>query len=216
MTSKFLTLAAILALIIPASAINLSMPVVNYSFEVNNGFNASSYPTATGDTTYWSVGTPIPGWNTTGYETGQWIVNGYANNPQAFDGSVLAYTNGGSIWQDVGTAMAGNLYTLQVEVLHRTDAPMTGLVQLEIGGVVVATAVGPDAGPGTWNDFTAAYTATAADAGQTLTILLSGNSPQADFDFVRLDRTTPEPMTLLLLGSGLAIPALKKLRRNAR
>jgi PEP-CTERM motif len=149
----------------------------------------------------------IPGWTDSG-QSGQWIVGGYAGNPSATDGNVVAYTNGGFISQDVGLAVAGETYTLLVDLLHRTDVPMTGLIQLEINGSVVATATGADAGAGTWSPWTASYTAGGADAGQTLTILLSGGSPQADFDNVRLDGSTPveapvpEPASMLLLGTG--------------
>jgi hypothetical protein len=192
-------------LFLTSTAFASSIPVANFSFETNNGFNNSC-----GGSCQYSTGIPIPSWNITGF-TGQWITGGFAGNPNAFDGSVLAYTNGGTISQDVGSAVAGDTYTLQVEVLHRTDLPLTGVVQLEVGGGVVATATGTDSGPGTWNNFTAVYTATAADAGKTLTILLSANSGQGDFDFVRLDSTSavPEPMTLFLLGSGLGLTAWK-------
>jgi hypothetical protein len=81
---------------------------------------------------------------------------------------------------------------------------MTGIAQLEVGGVVVATATGVDMGPGTWSDWTAVYTATAADAGKTLTILLASNGGQGDWDDVRLNTgAVPEPASLMLLASGL-------------
>ena len=204
--SSLLPLSCLLLFTLGATA--SSIPVANFSFEANNGFN-----NACGGTCQYSTGLAIPDWNSSG-ATGQWIVGGFALNPPAFDGSVLAYSNGGSISQDVGTVAVGPTYTLQVEVLHRTDAPMAGVVQLEVGGVVVATATGPDAGPGTWNNFTAVYTPTASDAGKTLTILLSAAGAQGDFDDVRLGSTAvPEPMTMLLLGSGLVLAALKFRRR---
>jgi hypothetical protein len=149
----------------------------------------------------------IPGWTDSG-TSGQWITGGQGN-PNAIDGNVLAYTNDGSISQNVGSAVAGTTYTLQVNLLHRTDEPMDGVIQLEIGGVVVKTATGVDLGAGTWNEWTAVYLASDLDAGKIVTILLSTNGApggQGDFDNVRLDgssSTVPEPATLTLLGAGL-------------
>lgn len=199
---------AICVPILASSAFATSIPVANYSFEVNNGFNNQC-----GGSCQYSSGLPIPSWNSNG--SGQWITGGYAGNPPAFDQSVLAYSNGGSIWQDVGTAVAGETYTLQVEILHRTDTAMAGIAQIEIGGFVVSTATGTDTGPGTWSNWTATYTATAADAGKTLTILLSSNGSQGDWDYVRLDGTgssVPEPASMLLLASGAGFAALKRRR----
>ena len=197
-------LAVACLLLLTSSALAGSIPVTNFSFETHPGFNNSC-----GGTCAYTTGLAIPGWNSSG-TTGQWITGGFNGNPPAFDGTVLAYASFGSISQDVGTATVGPTYTLQVEVLHRTDIGMTSVVQLEIGGVVVATATGPDAGQGTWNNFTAVYTPTASDAGKTITILLSAAGGQGDFDFVRLDSTAvPEPTTVLFLGSGLVLAALK-------
>ncbi len=187
-----------------------SIPVANYSFEMNNGFNNFC-----GGSCEYSIGLPIPGWNITGV-SGQWIPGGYLGNPPAFDGSVLAFSNGGTVSQDVATATAGVTYTLQVEILHRTDIPMGGIAQLEVGGVVVATATGVDMGPGTWSDWTAVYTATAADAGKTLTILLTSTGAQGDWDDVRLNsNAVPEPSSMMLLASGLLTMGYS-LRRRLR
>lgn len=128
-------------------------------------------------------------------------------NPPAFDGSYLAYTNNNSISQDVAAAVAGTTNTLQVALLHRTDAPMAGVIQIEINGSVVTTATGIDGGLGTWNNWTAAYQAAVADAGKTVTILLSTTGSQGDFDNVRLDAVSvvaaPEPASIALFGAGL-------------
>ena len=125
-------------------------------------------------------------------------------NPNAYDGMVLAYSNGGTISQDVIPVVAGEHYTLQVEILHRTDAPLLGVAQLTLNGVgnVVATATGSAGLPGTWNLFTAHFTPTVAENGETLGILLSANGVQGDWDDVRL--SVPERSNLaMLLGFGV-------------
>jgi PEP-CTERM motif len=160
----------------------------------------------------------ISGWNTSG-QTGQWITGGFNGNPNAFDGNVVAYTNGGSIWQNVGAAVAGVTYDLGAEVLDRTDLPEAGVVQLWIGGVLVATASAVDAGDGTWNLETLQYTATAGQNGETLTIMLSSDGSQGDFDDITLNASTPEPSSLLLLGTGLfglAFVAFRKTKSPGR
>src|SRR5271157_703813 len=204
-----------------AFAGTFSIPVANYSFETlpvgglnNDCSEGGLYPGCA-----YSTGEPIPGWTITG-ATGQWTTGGYVGNPPAYDGSVLAYSNGGTISQNVIAAVAGETYTLNVEILHRTDVPMTGIAQLTLNGVVVATATGIDPGPGKWSDWTALFTATPAEAGQELGILLSGTGQQADFDYVQLEASIleasiDEPSTLAtLLGSsifGLAAVLRRKL-----
>lgn len=201
-------LSLLLVLVASSGAFATAVSVANYSFETY-----STLPYLCGGACAYSVG-PIPGWNTNG-SSGQWIVGGYAGNPSAILGNVLGYSNGGQIWQDVGTAVTGTIYTLQVEILHRTDAGLAGTVQFEVGGIPVVTATGTDLGAGTWSNWTAIYTATAADAGKTLTILLNSTGSQGDFDNVRLDASTPEPSTLLLVGTGL-IGAVGVIRRKIK
>jgi len=215
---SFLLLLVVCVVLFVSGATATSIPVANYSFEINNGFPYQCDPPVAGCA--YNFG-PIPGWETSGYWVGlQMGMQFVGGNPPAYDGNVIAGigdpNSGGRIWQDVGAATAGYTYTLQVEMLHRKDnIPFSGVVQLEVGGTVVATATGPDGGPGTWNDFTAVYTASAADAGKTLTILLSAPYWQGDFDYVRLDGTSsvPEPATLSLLGSALATAVVAIRRR---
>lgn len=181
------------------SAFADSISVANPSFEA---LPAGGLNIGCGGSCAYDYG-PIPGWNDTG-SSGQWIPGGYAGNPNAYNGNVVAYSNGGTISQTVGaTAIAGVTYTLSVEVLHRTDVPIYALVQLEIGGVVVGTATPVDAGSGTWNDWTVSYTADAAQAGKSITILLTSTGVQGDFDDVTLTDNVPEPSVLSLLTLGL-------------
>jgi hypothetical protein len=175
-----------------------SIPVQNASFET---LPAGGLPNLCGGSCAFSVGTAIPGWVSTG--AGQWIVGGFAGNPSAPDGNVVAYSNGGTISQTVATATAGTTYTLTLDMLYRTDAAATGMAQIEIGGVPVATATGPLV-RGMWEQWTAIYSATAAVAGDSVTILLSSDGTQGDFDNVHVNAgVTPEPSSLLLLGTGL-------------
>ncbi len=173
-----------------------SIAVANPSFE---NLPASGLNISCGAPCTYDYGT-IPGWNDNG-ATGQWIIGGYAGNPPANDGSVVAFSNGGQIWQNVGSFGAGSTLTLSVEVLWRTDVPSDALVQLEIGGTVCGTAtpVGSTA-PGTWTDYTTSCTVTVAQAGEVDTILLTGTGTQGDFDDVQM--TVPEPSALSMLTLG--------------
>ena len=190
-----------------------SIPVADPSFETPP---TPGYNNFCGGACEYTTGVPIYGWNTTGLNTGQLIMGGYAGNPGAFDGNVIAYTDIGTISQNVITAVAGNFYTLQVEILHRTDVSMTGIAQITIGGVPVALATGMDPGKGKWSNWTAHYTATPGDAGKLLGILLSTSGPggQGDFDYVQL--SVPERSNLaMMLGFGIFnIAAVLGVRRK--
>jgi len=201
MSVKKLALIIALALmLIPGAAFAGTIYVDNFSFETlpNGGLNYGC-----GGSCAFSLDSPIPGWNATG-TYGQFIPGGYGGNPNAYDGSVLAYSNGGTISQTVGPeAIAGETYTLSVEVLTRTDKSQDASVQLEFGGSVCGTAPVVNAGPGTWNDFTVSCTATGAQAGDSITILLTTQGlGQGDYDDVQLS-SVPEPSVLLLLTLGL-------------
>ena len=196
----------------PVAAFADAIPVANPSFETLPSGGLNNF---CGGSCAFSTGLAIPGWNTTGSQTGQWITGGFDGNPPAIDGSVLAYSNGGTISQEVGSAIAGDTYTLQVDVLARTDAPLDAVVQLEINGLVVATAA--PAVPqlaGTWANWTAVYTATSAQAGEPVTILLTATGDQGDWDNVRLNGSVPEPGTCVLLGIGLLGLLTLSLRRK--
>jgi hypothetical protein len=145
---------------------------------------------------------PIPGWTNSG-NSGQWQPG---NNPLSFnyipDGSTVAYSNdpGGTITQTVGTVAPNTTYTLRVDLGLKSDGyDSLGTVALLIGSTPVY-AIGVAPTPGNWSTFTATYTSTAADIGQTLTIQLIATGNQSDFDNVRLTASIPQTLPQFAFG----------------
>jgi len=180
---KLSIIAAILVLSHGAFAQVTNFTVQNNSFET---LPAGGLNIPCGGVCAYDYG-PIPDWTVTG-SVGQQIIAGY-NNPATPYGNYFAFSNGGTISQTVTTVVAGGTYDLQVAVLSRTELPNDSVVQLEVGNTVVATASVVDAGLGTWSFENAIFTASAGEAGQPLTILLSAPGEQGDFDAVTLTGT---------------------------
>ena len=164
----------------------------------------------------------IPGWVITG-TTGQFrpgppATTTYFNSVP--DGTTVAYTNGGTISQTVGsTVQLGFTYTLQVDEGVRNDLPDPGLIELLIGLNAPIFATGSPAAPGTWSTYSATYAATPADVGKSIGISLLSSGPQGDWDNVRLNaigpNAVPEPASLALLALGLAAFAVSRRRTKA-
>ena len=184
-----------------------TIAVANASFET---LPSGGLPIACGTNCSYSRDV-IPGWTTTpGGDLGQ-AQPGPPVNTTYFnyvpDGITVAYSNGGEISQIVSPlAQAGLTYTLSVDLGFRKDTSETGNVKLVVGAnTIIAT--GADLGySGNWATYTASYTATAADAGKPIEIvLINTGSGQGDWDNVRLTdigTAVPELSTwsLMLLG----------------
>jgi hypothetical protein len=187
-----------------------TITVLNPSFELSPGGNLSTpLPLTAGcgaaaGCSYNSGS--IPDWNLTGsgglFEPG--------NNTVFFslvpNGVTVAYANSGAVWQTVVNSMvAGVTYTLDVYVGFRTDMADDSLVGLQVGnnylsGSFVSTSAGLQ-GSGTWGLYTTSLTATPADAGQILSVVLAETGGQGDYDEVSVS-ANPLPSTWTMLIAG--------------
>ena len=179
------------------------LTVVNPSFETVpvGGFN---HPNPDGP---FNVGS-VPGWTLSGPgPSGEYqpVLNGNTFN-NLDDGPTVAYSNSGTISQDIGTVDPGMIYTMTVDIGNRIDTGNFASADLLINGVTYA-ALGTTGPKGTWTTFTATYQSLAADVGDTITIELRSTGGQADFDNVTASSSpvpTPEPGLTGILGMALA------------
>ncbi len=118
----------------------------------------------------------------------------------AFDGVQTLYSNGGTVFQTIPTALAPNtVYTLGVSVGRRRDfITFPGFtVELRAGGTVLASANQnnirlPD--PGKFERLTLTYVSPrTVSPGQLLEIRFKSNGAQTNFDFVTLDTRSFSP-----------------------
>jgi len=202
-----------------ASAMAGTIPVTNGNFSTlpKTGLN---FPDARGA---YSYGAGIPGWTAT-VATGQWDPSGVVLGLPA-GATYVAYSNGPTISQTVTpTVVAGDIYTLTVDLGDRTDTkPFSGGADLLIDGVKY-DATGTPVLDG-WSIYTATFTGLAATAGDSITIQLTDSGKQSDFSDVTLTATalapagqpgavTPEPGTLSLAGLGLLCAMGYALRKS--
>jgi hypothetical protein len=200
-TLRFILLSLLVLGCISAPVWADSITVQNGSFETTNplnlicgincGYNYSA----------------IPDWTTTGGDAGSWhISTGYYNSPVP-DGGFIVWSNGGTISQTLtGTSLVANhTYTLSVDVGHRLDGFATNYsIALYAGNTLLGTHSGSngDIPIGTFANETVSYKSGATVPSGDLSIVLTSSGAQTDFGDVQLT-DTPEPSSLLLLGSGL-------------
>jgi len=194
------------AALVSSSANASSIFVDNYSFEkLPDGvtlYNSQNVVTPIGGcgAGCYSIDN-IPGWTSTSAFSGQFLPGSYTDGFNYVpDGVTVAYSvDIGGFSQTVGTAVAGDIYTLQVDVGKRLDRKDTApIVELKIGGTAFDVS-GPTPALGGWANWTVSGS---GNTGDTIAINLISNGQQADFDNVRLAAVTPLPSTWLMLLSG--------------
>jgi hapalindole biogenesis HpiC1 cyclase-like protein len=211
-----------------------SVPIQNASFElVGNGLG-QVVPTSVGLNQLCGPGcafnaNPIPGWMTTG-ATGSFMPGSFFSSVP--DGSIVAYTNLGTISQTLtGISLLPNsVYTLSVDVGRRSDfvAANYSLNLLNGSNFFCTSGSTSDASitGGTFvNTTLTCATGATVPAGflgiDLIGLGLNGGGSQVDFDNVRLNVTTssvstPEPSALALTFVGLFMGGLLfvRSRRN--
>jgi hypothetical protein len=162
----------------------------------------------------------IPDW-TSAANTGQLDPSNAQFNLPLPDGTVVAYSTGGNIFQILTTnVVASTTYTLQVDVGQRKDVKISPYsVSLLANLVVLATGNQVNPGAGNFLTSTAIFTTGANDpsVGQPLEIMLSGGGGgEVDFDNVRLTASpgvlAPEPAswTLFVFGFSAVVWSRKR------
>jgi hypothetical protein len=218
---------ALLAVLFSGVAMADNIAVQNASFEDSNPLDISC-----GSGCAYNNG-PIPSWTTTGGQSGSAMLDSslYTSIP---DGSLIAYTNGGTISQTLtGISLLPNsIYTLSVYVGNRFDQEITDYsFSLLAGSTVLNTFSGSNGTitPGTFEQEFLTYTTGSIVTAGDLGIELSSAGGQGDFDDVQLTVvpvdndfgndggpvSTPEPSSLLMLGMGLLGIAGLAVRKQA-
>lgn len=149
------------------------------------------------------------------------IVDAYYGGGYGFpasDGRNVLLTNGGLVWQDVGTIEAGINYSLMVDVINRPGSYNGYTIELRTSdGTILASEdslLTP--APGDYLTSTLTYSASELDpaVGKTLEIRLGG-AGLTYLDNVRLFAAVPEPAQFGVL-SGAIVLCTALFRRRRR
>jgi hypothetical protein len=210
--------ASIFTITVTSTAYSATIAVNNFDFElpelVDGAINEG----------------PVPGWITTGSgRSGTFNPSGNLwylttdDQDTAASGGVFGTMDGprvGFFFQSSTRAMSqelpellsvGEIYRLTVAIGQRdgnptANGPFAGYVIELLSGADVVASISSDTapgGPGTFDDVSLVYTATASDSIGPLGIRIGvKNSGHLDFDNVRLN-TIPLPASVWLFGSGL-------------
>lgn len=188
------------------SALADQLSIQNPSFETTNPLTLPCVGSGCG----FNLG-PIPGWATTGAQTGSWQPSSFYFNLPLPDGNIVAYTNSGTISQTLTgiPALPNTFYTLSVFVGHRLDGFANNFsIALDAGATTLCSFSGSNSGiiSGTFADETCTFQTGSVVPTGDLSIILTGAGPQIDFDNVTV--RTPEPSSVLLTGFGLLFAML--------
>jgi hypothetical protein len=208
---KFTPLFVFLSILVlgcAATPARADITVMNPSFE-----NGVTLPLSTmcGTNCSYNFG-PIQDWAMTG-TGGLFQPNSTYYSVPVPDGSIVAWSSGGTISQTLTAALTPNTtYMLSVDVGHRLDEPLgtNYSIALYAGNTLLAM-LPPSTSTGTipigtFADETLTYTSGATVAPGDLRIVLSSAGNQANFDDVTLTTSTvPEPSSLSLLAGGLGL-----------
>src|SRR5258706_6818740 len=143
----------------------------------------------------------------------------WAFNLPVPDGSIVAFSNGGTISQTLSASLAPNTtYTLSVDIGHRLDGLATNYtIELLAGGMILNALSGSNGliPLGAFQDEFFGFITGATVPSENLGIALISAGPQADFDNVQLSSVAKvaEPGFLALLATGLGL-ALFLFRRR--
>jgi hypothetical protein len=166
---------------------------------------------------------PIPDWTITSIQSGSATMGTYFSSPVP-DGNIVAFDNGGTISQTLtGTSLLANsTYVLSVFVGNRLDNLASDYsLSLYAGSTLLGTFADSNGSitPGTFEQEFLTYSTGSTVAAGDLRIDLTSAGMQTVFDNVQLTVNplddppgdfkadsiiqTPEPSTLLMLGSGI-------------
>jgi len=218
MVKKLVVLTALIlaAFSITGTAWGDTVPVTNASFESISYTLPSHCPVPYNQGCAYNHDLGIPGWSVTNGGSFQPSVvtqtsplNGYFFSIP--DGSLVGYTNGGTISQTLAaTALSNNTYTMSVFVGDRLDGfGGTYTLSLETiiaGGTVTGTICSLSGNtsniqPGTWVDESCTGTPTSSG---NLYLFFQSTGQQLDVDNVSVNYTAvPEPSSVLLLAIGV-------------